>query len=70
MNLSVNTENVNLKINKVSREIYDYMRTSGLINENELYCVEDTFLDAHNNKIIYVGDPTISSDGANKNYVD
>lgn len=59
-----------LIINKLSREKYDYLVSNNLINENELYLVKDTNLDAVSDRLINVGNPVSATDGANKQYID
>lgn len=61
---------VNLIINKISRQKYNELLNANQVNENELYMVDESNLDALSATIINVADPILSSDAANKNYVD
>lgn len=61
---------IDLIINKVSRAIYKKLQENGDIDENEIYLITDPIMDAANDKIINVADPTDPTDAANKQYVD
>lgn len=61
---------IDLIINKVSRSIYKQLQEKGDIGENEIYLITDPIIDAANDKIINVADPTDETDAANKRYVD
>ena len=60
----------NLIISKISQTKFNELREAGQLNENELYIVENETLDALSNVIKNVGTPVLSSDAANKAYVD
>lgn len=60
----------NFVISKISRSKFDELSSSGMLNENELYLVEDPQIDAGNQPIVNVSTPSSSTDAANKGYVD
>lgn len=53
-----------------SPDAYLAMKESGGINDDVLHLVENENLDGYGKRVINVGDPVLSSDGANKRYVD
>lgn len=57
-------------INTISKANYDQLSAEGQIQQNELYLVTDTPLDANGAKIFNVAAPVLSSDAATKGYVD
>ena len=59
-----------LIINRLSKEKYLELSSQGLISEEEIYLVEEDFLDGLGKPVINVGSPTLSNDAANKAYVD
>lgn len=60
----------NLVISKISQAKFDELKTAGLLNEDELYLVENETLDAMGNVVKNVGTPVQNTDAANKAYVD
>lgn len=60
----------NLTVNKMSRAIYKQLKGLGRINDDQLYVITDEDLDANEQTIKNVATPEISSDAANKQYVD
>ena len=66
------TENLvnKLIISKISKAKFEEMSSSGMLDENEIYLVEDEQLDAGNQTIQNVAAPSSSTDAANKGYVD
>lgn len=59
-----------LIISKISQEQYLQLSSQGMLNENEIYLVENEILDAMGHAVVNVADPTELSDAANKHYVD
>lgn len=60
----------NLVISKISQAKFDELKNAGLLNEDELYIVENETLDAMGNVVKNVGTPVQNTDAANKAYVD
>lgn len=60
----------NLVISKISQAKFEELKTAGLLNEDELYLVENETLDAMGNVVKNVGTPVQNTDAANKAYVD
>lgn len=61
---------VALVINKMSRAKYDELSAAGEIEDNQIYMVSDSALDANGSQVINVADPVSSQDAATKSYVD
>ena len=59
-----------LVISKISQAKFDELKNAGLLNEDELYLVENETLDAMGNVVKNVGTPVQNTDAANKAYVD
>lgn len=63
-------QKTNLIINKMSKQTYNDFVLSSMINDDELYFVEEDQIDGNSDRIINVGEPLYNSDAATKNYVD
>ena len=59
-----------LIVNRLSESIYDDLKRSGLIDNNQLYVIEDETLNAHGKQVLSVADPISEDDAATKRYVD
>lgn len=59
-----------LIVNRLSQSIYDDLKLSGLIDNNQLYVIEDETLNAHGKQVLSVADPISEDDAATKRYVD
>lgn len=70
MSYTYSENKIDLIINKVPRSIYKQLQENGEISENEIYLITDPIIDAANDKIINVADPTDETDASNKKYVD
>jgi len=70
MSYTYSENKIDLIINKVPRSIYKQLQENGEIGENEIYLITDPIMDAANDKIINVADPTDETDASNKKYVD
>lgn len=60
----------NFVISKISRSKFEELSSSGMLNENEFYLIEDPQIDAGNQPIVNVSAPSSGTDAANKDYVD
>lgn len=67
---TISTDVPKVIINKVLPEEYDDLSARGLLREDQLYVIESDILDAKGNWVKNVKTPTLSSDAANKEYVD
>ena len=61
---------VDLKINKLTKSIYDQLSSSGSLASDQIYLVEEEFADLNGQQIKNVANPTLSNDVATKGYVD
>lgn len=61
---------VDLKINKLTKSIYDQLSSSGSLASDQIYLVEEEFADLNGQQIKNVAEPTLSDDAATKGYVD
>ena len=59
-----------LIVNRLSQSKYDELKLSGLIDNNQLYVIEDETLNAHGKQVLSVADPISEDDAATKRYVD
>lgn len=60
----------NFVISKISRSKFEELSSSGMLNENEFYLIEDPQIDAGNQPIVNVSAPSSGTDAVNKDYVD
>ena len=70
MSYTYSENKVDLIINKVSRSIYKQLQENSEIDQNQIYVITDSTIDAANDKIINVADPVDETDASNKRYVD
>ena len=61
---------IDLKINRLKRETYESMKSSGQINDDEIYLVKEDSVNAEGERVVNVKDPVDDTDAANKKYVD
>ena len=60
----------NLIISKISKPKFEELSGAGMLNENEIYLIENDNVDALSGRIINVAPPISGTDGTNKQYVD
>lgn len=67
---SISSKINDLVINSVTKAEYDAMLSAGTLCSNQLYSIDSLQLDARGDWIVNVKTPDLSSDAANKAYVD
>ena len=63
-------EQKDLSIVTISDDIYYALKTERKLTDGIIYNVSSDFVNAHNDRVINVKDPEVSSDATNKHYVD
>lgn len=61
---------IDLRINRLKRETYETMKNEGKINNDEIYLINEPFINAEGECIANVQLPVNDTDAANKEYVD
>ena len=59
-----------LVINRLSQSTYDKLKLSGMVDDKQLYVIEDKTLNAHGKQVLSVADPVEEDHAATKRYAD